>query len=659
MVNIKHSLFSFLVLLLTTSVAQAQSSKQYVQPDDWAYSTLQELVEISGCSDTNFQKNQALVREEFAAVLNSCQQTIEQQIASTPENLVNQNHSANLQRLLKDFEPELVSLSGQIDTLQIDSTNLATPRVSQLNETTTAASDEQTEQNLVNSINQTHTEPSNFLSYYDNVMNQVNNVSQLRDVRPDDWAYEALRNLTENYGCIAGYPDNFFRGKQAINRYEFAAGLNACLQVIEEQIVENTANLANQEDLATLQRLQEEFAADLETLQTRFGDLEERTAILEKQQFISSTSFFPVVKIGGEVIFSLSEAFGGDPPGTGEANAIFNHLTRMQIVSTFSGTDRLRMELSAGNFEGFGFGSPDVLNTNTALLSFQQNTDNNIVLSLLEYRFAALNDRVVFTFRPVGFSLSSVLTANSPYFDAGRGAISRFGEASPLFKIGALDAGIGLDWLISNKARLQIAYGARDADNPGDGLIFGEDAHASAIQFLLLPSDNVLTGISYIYSYSPDGRLNTFTGSAIADASGFINQRSNIHAISGTLQWRISPDINFSTWGGIVGTYASATDAFAVSTNYAFSLGFPDLFKEGDLLAILFGQPPKLIDVGDFSGSSGLADEADSFHVEAFYRFKVNDNISITPGFFMVTNPGNIEDNNAIFVGTIRSTFRF
>ncbi|MEW5860313.1 MAG: iron uptake porin, partial [Cyanobacteriota bacterium] len=58
-------------------------------------------------------------------------------------------------------------------------------------------------------------------------MDQVTNVSQLQDVEPTDWAYEALRSLVERYGCIAGYPDGTFRGNRALSRYEFAAGLNA------------------------------------------------------------------------------------------------------------------------------------------------------------------------------------------------------------------------------------------------------------------------------------------------------------------------------------------------------------------------------------------------------------------------------------------------
>ena len=63
-----------------------------------------------------------------------------------------------------------------------------------------------------------------------------------------------------------------------MTRYEFAAGLNACLDKVTELIRAGTGNLATKEDLMTLQKLQEEFAAELATLRGRVDGLEARTA---------------------------------------------------------------------------------------------------------------------------------------------------------------------------------------------------------------------------------------------------------------------------------------------------------------------------------------------------------------------------------------------
>lgn len=68
-------------------------------------------------------------------------------------------------------------------------------------------------------------------SVEENAMAQVTSVSQLSDVQPTDWAFQALQSLVERYGVIAGYPDSTFRGNRALTRYEFAAGLNAPLWI--------------------------------------------------------------------------------------------------------------------------------------------------------------------------------------------------------------------------------------------------------------------------------------------------------------------------------------------------------------------------------------------------------------------------------------------
>ena len=116
-------------------------------------------------------------------------------------------------------------------------------------------------------------------------MAQVTSVSQLSDVQPTDWAFQALQSLVERYGCIAGYPDGTYRGNRALTRYEFAAGLNACLDRVNELIATATSDLVSKEDLATLQRLQEEFATELASLRGRVDSLEVATAELEANQF--------------------------------------------------------------------------------------------------------------------------------------------------------------------------------------------------------------------------------------------------------------------------------------------------------------------------------------------------------------------------------------
>ncbi len=476
---------------------------------------------------------------------------------------------------------------------------------------------------------------------------QIPSVSELSDVEPTDWAYEALRSLVDRYSCIQGYTDGTFRGNRSLTRYEFAAALSACLDAVSGLSPSDSPNPA---DLETLSRLQAEYAEELTGLQGQTQALEARTGELEVQQF-SATAI-----MGGESVWGLTFGSGGNPPGAGETTPTFTHLTRLGVVSSLTGRDRLRLELASSNFDNRGFSNPRAFNTDMALLSFQNDSNNDIRLDKLEYRFPALGDRVVFTARPVGFNLSSVLTANSPYFDAGRGSISRFTEASPIFKIGGLDAGVGLDWLTSDRVRFQLAYGTRDSNRSRQGF-FGADHSAIGAQVLLKPTANLLTGIAYVNAYASNGRLDVFSGSFRADTASFLDAPARINAVTGTLQWRIAQNLTFNTWGGWTLTDAIDSDVSATTTTYLFGLGYSDAFgRKGDLLAFLFGQPPKLVAGNDLP----LGKDPDtSLHFELFYRLGVTDNISITPGFFVVTNPEHDADNDTIFVGVVRTTFRF
>ncbi len=161
-----------------------------------------------------------------------------------------------------------------------------------------------------------------------------------------------------------GLPRQKYRGNRALSRYEFAAGLNACLDRINELLAAATADLVRKEDLVAVQRLQQEFAAELAALRGRVDALEARTTTLEKQQFSTTT------KLSGEVIFSLASAYGayrgGNPafinntnPATGaipragrDAQVVFNDRVRLNLQTSFTGKDLLITGLQAYNFGG-------------------------------------------------------------------------------------------------------------------------------------------------------------------------------------------------------------------------------------------------------------------------------------------------------------------
>lgn len=97
-------------------------------------------------------------------------------------------------------------------------------------------------------------------------MAQVTSVSQLRDVQPTEWSYQAISNLISRYGCVAGYPNSTFKPGQPATRAELAALTNACLDRITEFYTAADAQLAA--------ALRAEFAKEIGATNKRVSALE-------------------------------------------------------------------------------------------------------------------------------------------------------------------------------------------------------------------------------------------------------------------------------------------------------------------------------------------------------------------------------------------------
>ena len=107
---------------------------------------------------------------------------------------------------------------------------------------------------------------------------QIVTVDELSDVRTTDWAHKALEKLVNRYNCLVGYPDGSFLGNQPLSRFEFAAGLHACLDSLRTQAIP-----LSEEELQLVERLQSTFAADLLVLDRRLNSLDTRIERLEDQ----------------------------------------------------------------------------------------------------------------------------------------------------------------------------------------------------------------------------------------------------------------------------------------------------------------------------------------------------------------------------------------
>ena len=478
-------------------------------------------------------------------------------------------------------------------------------------------------------------------------MEQVTSVSQLSDVSPTDWAFQALQSLVERYGCIAGYPSGVYLGNRALTRYEFAAGLNACLDRVNELIAAATDPLATKEDLKTLQKLQEEFAAELAEIRGRVDALEARTTELEANQFSTTT------KLKGEVIFALAGANDvdfGDDDDSDEDQVTFSHRVRLNFDTSFSGKDRLRVRMQTGNSPRY-FGDQ----TRQARLGFEARDGNVFEINDLYYRFP-FGDGFRAYVGPV-FDINDIHDFGkfNPFFaSSGSGAVSRFTRRDPLLFRGPEGAGAGITYK-GDRFGAAISYFGEDGEDPSEGAGLFNGGYSATLTLDYNITDTWKIGAGYSHRYNgPGDDLTDSTGSSFGRRPFGSDTPSTANNFGIQTFARISDGFGIGGWASL--SFADAVDSGDDATlfNWSVNLAFPDLFKEGNVGGILFGQPPYVID-GD-----GIDDEDDpTFHIEALYKFKVNSNIAITPAVFVVTNPENDDDNDTAVVGVIRTTFKF
>ncbi len=242
----------------------------------------------------------------------------------------------------------------------------------------------------------------------------------------------------------------------------------------------------------------------------------------------------------------------------------------------------------------------------------------------------------------------------NPLSSSSRGAISRFARRDPITLRGSGSAGITIQHELSDIVQLGVGYSTGDSEAPDRGL-FNSSYNAIA-QVALEPTDNLELAFTYTRKYQEQDDVNLMGSTGSENANNPFDDNGTVADGFGfQFNWYATDELELGGWFG----YARATqkqdgDGEATIMNGAITLAFPDLGGEGNLGGIIIGVPPIVTD----RDNPELEDEETSWHLEALYRIKVTDNLEVTPGFFLVTNP-NHEDNETIWVGAVRSLFSF
>ena len=508
--------------------------------------------------------------------------------------------------------------------------------------------------------------------------NQVTSVNQFSDVLPTDWAYQALSNLVEKYGCVAGYPNGKFKGGNAMTRYEAAALLNACLDRITEVTDE-------------LQKLLNEFDTELTVLTSRVDGLESKVGQLQAQQFSTTT------KLRGEVSFIIAGApnfnsnavtntaavaavrgtklnargtaieacnfgtagcIGGSaatPARTAKPNATtFNYDARLAFDTSFSGKDLLRTRLRSGNFSSLPFGSgSQVFKLDKA--ETQGSGTNSVWIDRLFYTFpvgdeikltagALVRNTEILTFIPSAYKADIL-----DFFNLA-GVSGTYNKAT--------GAGFGFNWKQKvAKGKPFLVFDANYiATNGYENSAIGAFDSDGGINFLTqfgVRGPNYGAAIAYRYGSANSALRDANLANSVVTSGNSLNGVS----IAGFWEpldsgWAPSISAGYGYYDG--GTARATTGVGATQTittqSWMVGLQWKDVFLKGNNAGFAFGQAPFSTDLNVASSQSMM--------YEFFYKYQVSDNISVTPAIFWV-NDYQRNAGSYTWGGVIQTTFRF
>ena len=471
---------------------------------------------------------------------------------------------------------------------------------------------------------------------------QVTSISQFSDVKPTDWAYQALSNLIERYGCVAGYPDGTYKGAKAMTRFEAAALLNACLDRVTEVTDE-------------LKKLMAEFEKELAILKGRVDGLEAKVGELEANQFSTTT------KLKGIATMVLGGATNGanaanDPTrgrrgfsGNELSEVTFNYDVKLDLDTSFTGKDLLRTRLRSGNFGNSIFG-----NGNTTLeVAFQEagttRTGGNDTVAI---------DRLYYQF-PLGDSFTATFGAKVRQDDM----LAMWPSVYPSDTI--LDlftyAGAGGAYSLNLGAGAGIFY-KKNGFNLSANFVSTEAAAEASF-----------VGVGEGYTFTAQaGYAGNNWGVALAytyaDLAGSSFLPVNAYLGNGGLSayWQPSEAGWVPSISAGVGVGTANRDLADDNYSWMVGLQWSDVVMKGNALGMAVGTAGQLR-TGVPTTRGIVTDQGEAnLAFELWYKFQVTDNISVTPAFFWIENSeveggrGNAAGSGDDTYGAlIKTTFKF
>ena len=470
---------------------------------------------------------------------------------------------------------------------------------------------------------------SNRLGSYGDAEPQLTSITQLGDLRPGDWAYQALASLVDRYGCLAGYTNGSFDGSRAISRFEAAALLNGCL----ERVSEATDQLG---------KLLQEFGPELALLRGRIDGLAGRVGAIGASQFAPTTTLsgLAVFVLGGNRFLHsgpVTKASRPLPSGTS-----LNYDLELALNTSFNGKDLLRTVLRAGDFGATPFGGqPPGLGLAELEAAFESDAGPNILaIDKLFYQWplapgltATVGARVgqddMLAVWPSAYPADTILNVMTV-----NGAPAAYNKN--------LGPGLGLMWQgkhWSFSSNYVASNGA--SSQPSQGGLGTAGAGASRTVQVAYVGDQ--WGLAAIYSFLQAGSQGVPGATPYvqrAMGSSLLHPTASTNAIGLGGYWQprqagwwpsVSLGLGFNSTTESGGQGAGS---LSQSQSWLTAFQWKDAFAKGNALGLAVGAP-----VFATVLPGGVAADDRSLVMETWYKFQLTDQISLTPAVFYLSRP--------------------
>jgi len=437
-------------------------------------------------------------------------------------------------------------------------------------------------------------------------------------------ACQEIMRLGNKYQVEGIFSKDFVEGKAECSRLDVAAAVQLLTEKMAEKVVQEGAQAVDNEDLVLLGDLREELRGEMllvgtRTFQSRYGELGTRFTALTKN-----------ISLSGGLVGVLQGSVGNHPKDhadvVGRGDLVFNFKVGANTIAV--------IDVEATGGDGIDSHIPNF----SALNGVAGSTGDTVRFREAWVEHAALDDRLVLTAGKI--DLSNYFDSNAVANDENGQFLSGAFVHSAVLPFPANGPGARVEARLAEPLILGVGYGSGDA-----GSSDSSDSSDSADIF-----DNGFGIAELDYKCKAGGvegnyRIYAGIDGALPDGAAKLT-RKNALTFGVSLDQQVTEKLTlFARYGRRDRDAYAARMAWSAGGQYAGL--FPD--RKDDVAGFAFGQIQ----------ATGAGVDSHEKLAEAYYKFKVNDQIEVTPMAQYLINPAGLRGADNVTVLALRTQISF